>query len=104
MIGGAGAIIGWQVLSIAPTLSIYVLFVGLAGLIMSVRIFQGAAMHPQAATWSYAYLTMLVILAPAVMDTGDGIKFWQRLVMFGGTTIYAVVAVYVVDAFRPRRT
>jgi hypothetical protein len=46
---------------------------------------------------------MLVILAPAVMDTGDGIKFWQRLVMFGGTTIYAVVAVYVVDAFRPRR-
>jgi hypothetical protein len=46
MIGGAGAIIGWQVLSIAPTLSIYVLFVALAGLIMGVRIFQGAAMHP----------------------------------------------------------
>lgn len=103
IIGGAGAIIGWQVLSIAPTLPIYVLLVALAGLLMGVKIFQGPAMHPQAATWSYGYLTMLVILAPAVMDTGDGIKFWERLVMFGGTTVYAVIAVYVVDAFRPRR-
>ena len=49
---------------------------------------------------------MLVILAPAVMDGsgGDaaGVKFWDRLLMFGGTTLYAVIAVYVVDAFRPR--
>jgi len=50
---------------------------------------------------------MLVILAPAVMDSvgggSAGIKFWQRLVMFGGTTLYAVIAVYVVDAFQPRK-
>lgn len=106
IIGGTAAIIGFQVLSIAPTLPIYVLIIALAALMAGARIFQGAAMHPQAATWSYAYLTMLVILAPAVMDSsGDGsagIKFWQRLVMFGGTTLYAVIAVYVVDAFRPR--
>jgi DUF2955 family protein len=106
LIGGAGAIIGWQILSIAPTLPVYVIFVALAGLFCGVRIFQGPAMHPQAATWSYAYLTMLVILAPAVMDGsgGDaaGVKFWDRLLMFGGTTLYAVIAVYVVDAFRPR--
>lgn len=107
IIGGAAAIIGFQVLSIAPTLPIYVLFIALTGLIAGVRIFQGPAMHSQAATWSYAYLTMLVILAPAVMDSvgggSAGIKFWQRLVMFGGTTLYAVIAVYVVDAFRPRK-
>ena len=64
-------------------------------------------MHPQGATWSYAYLTMLVILAPAVLDSAGGgaagIKFWERLVMFGGTALYAVIAVYVVDAFRPRK-
>ena len=106
IIGGAGAIVGWQVLSIAPTLPVYVLFVALAALICGVRIFQGPAMHPQAATWSYAYLTMLVILAPAVMAGAGGgsagIKFWDRLLMFGGTTLYAVIAVYVVDAFRPK--
>ena len=108
LIGGAGAIIGWEILSIAPTLMIYTLIIGLAGLIMGPKIFQGAAMHPQAATWSYAYLTMVIILAPAVMDSigGDsaGLKFWDRMIMFGGTTLYAVVAVYVVDAFRPTRT
>jgi hypothetical protein len=108
LIGGAGAIIGWQILSIAPTLMIYTLIVGLAGLIMGPKIFQGAAMHPQAATWSYAYLTMVVILAPAVMDSigGDSasLKFWDRMIMFGGTTLYAVIAVYVVDAFRPAKT
>jgi hypothetical protein len=108
IIGGVGAVIGWEILSIAPTLLMYALFVGLAGLIMGPKIFQGTAMHPQAATWSYGYLTMLVILAPAVMDGigGDSasLKFWDRIIMFGGTTLYAVVAVYVVDAFHPAKT
>jgi len=107
LIGGAGAIIGWEILSIAPTLMIYTLIIGLAGLIMGPKIFQGAAMHPKAATWSYGYMTMVVILAPAVMDSigGDSasLKFWDRMIMFGGTTLYAVIAVYVVDAFRPVR-
>ena len=108
LIGGAGAIIGWEILSVAPTLMIYTLVIGLAGLIMGPKIFQGASMHPQAATWSYAYMTMVVILAPAVMDSigGDSasLKFWDRMIMFGGTTLYAVIAVYVVDAFRPAKT
>ena len=107
LIGGAAAIVGWQMLSITPSLPVFVLFVALVGLVMGARIFMGPAMHPQGATWSYAYLTMLVILAPAVMDGsgGDaaGIKFWQRLAMFGGTAAYAVIAVYVVDAFKPRK-
>jgi hypothetical protein len=108
IIGGVGAIIGWQILGIAPTLLIYTLVVGLAGLIIGPKIFQGTSTHPQAATWSYGYLTMLVILAPAVMDSIGGdpasLKFWDRILMFAGTTIYAVAAVYVVDAFRPERS
>lgn len=107
VIGGAFAIFGWQLLSISPTLSVYVLFVGLSGLIMAPRIFAGAGLAPQASTWSYAYLTMLVILAPAVTDSiggaSAGLKFLDRLLMFAGTTLYAVVAVYVVDAFRAKR-
>jgi hypothetical protein len=107
LIGGAAAIVGWQMLSITPSLPIFVLFVALVGLVIGAKIFVGPGMQPQGATWSYAYLTMLVILAPAVMDGsgGDaaGIKFWQRLAMFGGTAAYAVVAVYVIDAFKPRK-
>jgi hypothetical protein len=74
---------------------------------MGPRIFKGQGMHPEGGTWSYAYLTMIVILAPAVMDSASGaaagVKFAERLVMFGGTTLYAVISVYVFDAFRPRR-
>ena len=64
-------------------------------------------MAPNGGTWSYAYLTMIVILAPAVLDNASGApagaKFWDRLVMFLFAALYAVIAVYVVDAFRPRR-
>ena len=102
MIGGAGAIVGWQILSITPTLTVYTLVIALGALLMGPKIFQGRAMHPQAATWSYGFLTMIVILAPAVMDSAGGgsagIKFWDRLVMFGGTTLYAVSTVYIFDA------
>ena len=106
-IGGIGAIIGWQILSITPSLTIYTLIILIAGLLMGPKIFKGKGMHPQAATWSYAYLTMIVILAPAVMDGAGGgpagMKFWQRLLMFGGTTIYAVGTVYIFDAFTAAR-
>jgi len=107
IIGGAGAIIGWQILSITPSLTIYTLLIGLAGLLMGPRIFQGRGMHPQGATWSYGFLTMIVILAPAVMDSAGGgaagMKFWERLVMFGATTLYAVSTVYIFDAFTSGR-
>lgn len=107
-IGGIGAIIGWEMLSLTPTLTLYTLIIGLAGLIMGPKIFQGAGMHSQAGTWSYGYITMLILLAPAVMDSigGDAasVKFWDRLFLFAGATLYAVAAVYIVDAFRPART
>lgn len=105
LIGGIGAIIGWNVLLIVPTLSVYALLIALGALVMGPRIFQGRAMHPQAGTWSYGFLTMIVILAPAVMDSAGGSSadaaFWSRLVMFALTTLYGVIAVFVVDAFRP---
>jgi len=107
IIGGAGAVIGWQILSITPTLIVYTLVIAIAGLLMGPRIFQGRGMHPQAATWSYAFLTMIVILAPAVMDSAGGgsagLKFWDRLLMFAGTTVYAVGTVYIFDAFTASR-
>jgi hypothetical protein len=107
VIGGIGAIIMWEILSIWPSLVMYSLMVILGGLIMGRRIFQGMAMHPRAGTWSYAFLTMLVIIAPAVMDSASGgaadAKFWDRLLMMFGATFYSVAAVSVYDAFRPRK-
>jgi hypothetical protein len=107
IIGGVGAVIGWNVLRVVPALSMYALLIALGALVCGTRIFQGKGMHPQAGTWSYGYLTMIVILAPAVMDTTSGssanVAFWSRLLMFALATLYGVAAVYVVDAFRPAR-
>ena len=107
VIGGIGAIVGWQVLSIWPSLLIYVLLIGLGGLIMGPRIFAGAGMHPAGPTWSYAYLTMIVVLAPAVLDGQTGASadaaFWSRLQMFIWATIYGTGAVFVFDTLWRRK-
>lgn len=103
VIGGIGAVIGWQVLSIWPALVMYALVVTLAGLVMGKRLFAGPALSATGPMWSYGYLTMIVILAPAVMDSAGGSEagaaFWSRLLMFAGATVYSVVAVTVFDAF-----
>jgi hypothetical protein len=60
------------------------------------------------ATWSYGYLTMIVVLAPAVMDTqagaAAGAAFWTRLQMFVWATIYGTGAVFVFDTLWPRKS
>ena len=104
--GGVAAVIAWQVLSIWPSLTLYVLLIGLAGLIFGQRIFEGGGLRHDAATWSYAFLTLIVVLAPAVLDTNTGssadARFYDRLLMFVWATLYGVGAVYVFDAFWPR--
>jgi len=104
--GGLAAVIAWQVLSVWPSLLMYVLLVVLAGLVFGQLIFENRGLRPDAATWTYAFLTMIVVLAPAVLDSDSGsvagARFYDRLLMFGWATLYGVAAVYVFDAFWPR--
>ena len=71
-IGGVGAVIMWNVMSAWPSLIMLVLLVLLGGLIMGRKIFQGPGMSAGAGTWSYAFLTMLVIILPALLDGAGG--------------------------------
>ena len=86
----------------------YALVVAFAGLVMGKRLFAGPALSATGPMWSYGYLTMIVILAPAVMDSAGGSEagaaFWSRLVMFAGATVYSVIAVTVFDAFFSARS
>lgn len=104
--GGLAAIIGWQLLSIWPSLTMYVLLVVLAGLYFGQRTFEGGGLRANADTWSYAFLTMIVVLAPAVLDSASGsaagAAFSDRLFMFAAATLYGVTAVFVFDAFWKR--
>ena len=102
-IGGVGAVIIWNLMSVWPSLINLVLLVAFASLIMGRKIFQGQSMAAGAGTWSYALLTMLVIILPALADGagGDaaGVKFFDRITMLAWATLYGVAAVYVFDAF-----
>jgi hypothetical protein len=105
--GGVGAIVGWNIMALWPSLVLYTLLVALAGLLYGRFIFEGPASHPKFQTWSYAYLTMIVILAPAVLDglgsSGAGAAFWSRLLLFVVIAVYGTLAVWVFDAFFPGR-
>lgn len=107
ILGGIGAIIAWYVLKIWPSLIMYTLLIALAALIYGRWIFRGPAVHPKFSMISYAFLTMIVILAPAVGDSfassGAGAAFYFRLLLFVLIAVYGTVSVAVFDAFWPDR-
>ncbi len=107
LLGGLGALVAWLLLGFWPSLVFYVLLVVLAGLVYGRWIFQGPAVHPKFSTVSYAFLTMLVVLAPAVTsDSGDAsAAFYTRLGLFILIALYGTTAVAVFDAFfgQPKR-
>jgi len=104
--GGIGAIIAFQIMSIWSSLLIFCLLIGLAGLIYGKRIFKGAGMHPKAGMWSYALLTMIIVITPAVTstDSSAATEFYTRLGLFISIAIYGTVAVMIFDTFWPNNT
>ena len=102
--GGLGALIGFQVMTIWPSLLMLCLLIAIACLIYGSRIFQGPGMHARAGMWSYALLTMIIILTPALTSSGDAsAAFYSRMGLFIVIAIYGTVAVAVFDAFWPEK-
>jgi hypothetical protein len=101
--GGLAAVVCWQLLAINPSLLFYCLLIALVMLIMGVRVFQGAGLHPRGEMWVYALITMLVVLGPSVQDGQMGqdasSAFYFRLFLFGVIAVYGSAAVAVFDAF-----
>lgn len=101
--GGVGAIIGWYALSLWPSLVFYTLIIMLAGLLFGRGIFKGPAVGPKFSMWSYAFLTMIVILAPAVLDSpvsnSAESAFWIRLGLIALVAVYGTITVAIFDAF-----
>jgi hypothetical protein len=88
LIGGIAAVIAWNVLSS--------------------RIFSGRGLHADGATWSYAFLTMIVVLAPAVLDGDFGssadVRFYDRLLMFVWATLYGIGAIFLFETLWPPKS
>jgi len=103
--GGLAAMIAWQVMSIWPSLLMYSLVIAIAALLFGPRIFSGRGMAVKAGMWSYAFLTMIIILAPALLDgqsaDGAGSAFYSRLLLFIVIAVYGTLSVAIFDAFWP---
>jgi hypothetical protein len=102
--GGLGAVIIWYIMGIWPSLLIFSLLIALACLIYGTRIFEGGGLHPKSSMWSYALLTMVVVITPSVMDSAAGgdasSSFYSRLLIFAFIAVYGTVAVLVFDTFK----
>jgi hypothetical protein len=105
--GGIGAITGWQLISMWPSLIFFTLLIALACLLCGRTIFHGPGFHPKGQMWSYALLTMLVLLVPAVTDSiggsDAGSAFWTRLWLFVIIAVYGTAAAAAFDAFFAKR-
>ena len=105
LLGGIGAILAFWVMTIYPSLLMFCLLIALACLVYGTRIFQGPGMHPKGGVWSYALLTMIIVLTPAVtntQETGDaGAAFYSRLMLFIVIALYGTISVAIFDAFWP---
>ncbi len=103
--GGLAAIVAWQLMSVWPSLLMYSLVIVLSGLLFGPRIFVGKGMHPRADMWSYAFMTMIIVLAPALLDgqsaDGASMAFYSRLLLFVIIALYGSVVITVFDAFWP---
>ena len=102
--GGLGAMLGFLVMSIWNSLLMFCLVLAIGCLVYGRRIFQEQAMHPLGAMWSYALLTMIIILTPAVTSGSDITSaFWTRMMLFMVIALYGTIAVAVFDAFWPNK-
>ncbi len=99
--GGLLALIGWQLLTIWPSLLLYTLFIAIVCCLIGPKIF--ADHTASAEMWNYALITMLVILAPSLTDslTSDSAShtFYSRLLLFIAIALYGMAASRLVTSF-----
>ena len=106
LLGGVFAVAFWILLSIFPHLWMYFLFTLIFGMYFSSKIYQLLATRYPASYWLNVFMTMLLLLGPAVEDTatGDDVyeRFFIRMSLFIFVTLYAVAAVYLMEYLRYR--
>lgn len=92
-LGGAVAIVFYQLMKTAPHYGFYVALIGLFSLFIARQIYSG---RKAAAFWGMALSTLLVLTGPIFTGEGGdtGAKFFTRIAQI------TAVAVYVVMAFR----
>lgn len=105
-LSGCFAILFWFALKIHPSLWMFFLWMLLFGLYFSSKLFGLIRSRFPASFWQNVVLTMLILLGPAVEDSAKGkdvyAAFAVRMGLFVGVTLYAWLAIYLLEHLRNR--
>lgn len=105
--GGYFAILFWFMLGMATNLWMFFLWMLLFGVYFSSKLYQLIPSRHPASFWQNVVVTMLILLGPAVEDSANGkdvyAAFAVRMGLFVAVTLYAWLAVYLLEQLRTRR-
>lgn len=105
-LGGYFAILFWFMLDMVTNLWMFFLWMLLFGVYFSSKFYQLIPSRFPASFWQNVVVTMLILLGPAVEDSANGkdvyAAFAVRMGLFVAVTLYAWLAVYVLEQLRNR--
>ena len=105
-LGGCFAILFWFSLGINTNLWMFFLLMLMFGVFFACKIYRLIASRYPASFWQNSAVTMLILLGPAVEDSANGkdvyAAFAVRMGLFVAVTIYAWLAVYLLEYLRMR--
>ena len=105
-LGGFFAILFWAMLGVLTNLWMFFLLMLLIGVYFSSKIYQLIRSRYPASFWLNVGMTMLIVLGPAVEDSDSGkdvyTAFMVRMGLFVAVTLYAWLAVYLLEYLRER--
>jgi hypothetical protein len=105
-LGGCFAILFWFALKIHPSLWMFFLWMLLCGIYFSSKLYGLIRSRYPASFWQNVGVTMLILLGPAVEDSASGkdvyAAFAVRMGLFVAVTLYAWLAIYLLEQLRTR--
>ena len=105
-LGGLLAIALWSGLSLFPQLWMFFLWTLLFCLLAGRRLYGLSRSRHTPGFWTSSLTTMILLLGQSVQDSASGkdvlTAFSVRMALFIAVTLYACVAVYLIDRYRSR--
>ena len=106
-LGGCFAVLFWFALKLYPSLWMFFLWMLLFGLYFAAKLYGVLASRYPASFWMGTAVTMLIMLGPAVEDSASGKDVYQafmvRMGLFIAVTLYAWLAISLLEHWRTRR-
>ncbi len=107
LLAGVLAVLFWSLLKVLPNLWTFTWLMLLLMVWVAARLYQVRPSRYPASFWINTVATMLILLGPAVQDSANGkdvmTAFMVRMSLFVAVTLYAWLAIYLLEAWRGRR-